>query len=230
MTLISPGNNKFSNDTSISTNGRFKFQNLDFTDSTRLILQATDQKKKKNLRIDLNDNSPAKVQVLNPMRSQQVKENSGMLEYRKNSIKNMPNLQQLGLRHGIQLKEIVVKAKKLDRVQEVLKNSRNLNGAGNADRVLTYLDFQYCQNLEQCLQGKIAGVMINNDKAYSMRSPGRQMLIILDGMEMTDMRLDEININDIGSVEILKNASYLEIYGSQASGIPGRQTLNYTVK
>lgn len=72
--------------------------------------------------------------------------------------------------------------------------------------------------------------MINNGKAYSMRSPGRQMVIILDGMEMTDMRLDEIHINDIGSVEILKNASYLEIYGSQASGIPGRQTLNYTVK
>ena len=99
-----------------------------------------------------------------------------------------------------------------------MKSSRNLNGAGNADRILTYLDFQYCQSLEQCLQGKIAGVIINNGKAYSVRSPGRPMLIILDGMQMTDMRLDELNTNDIGSVKILKNASYLAIYGGQASG------------
>lgn len=93
MTLFSFGINRFSDDTSISITGRFNFQNLNFADSTRFILQARDQKNKRNLRIDLDDNSPAKVHILNTMKYQQVKENPESVKYRENTGAKLINLQ-----------------------------------------------------------------------------------------------------------------------------------------
>jgi len=60
-------------------------------------------------------------------------------------------------------------------------------------------------------------------KAYLMRAMGRlsgtpQMVVIIDGMVMDGVHLDEINTKDIASIEVLRSGNYLAIYGSNAPG------------
>lgn len=226
ISLISMGMNTVSTDTVIDADGRFIFAGLILPDSTRLILQARDLKKKRNLRIVPDKLSAPADHFQGPRLpateiTTATPGNAGINPYKKaylDNKRNQLNDQFLhGNRPGIQLKEVVVKATKESRTAEVLKNSSNLNGAGNADRVLTYLDLAGCPNLTTCLQGTVAGVTILNGKAFSSRAPGRPMLIILDGVAMLNMTLDDIDVYSIGSIEIMKSITYLAVYGPQAA-------------
>jgi TonB-dependent SusC/RagA subfamily outer membrane receptor len=62
------------------------------------------------------------------------------------------------------------------------------------------------------LGGRIAGVQVFNGKAFARQASG-PMTIMLDGINMGDISLDEININDIESVEVLKSIGNTSIYG-----------------
>ncbi|MBB6130208.1 SusC/RagA family TonB-linked outer membrane protein [Mucilaginibacter lappiensis] len=94
-------------------------------------------------------------------------------------------------------------------------------------------------SLEQAMQGKVAGVVIQADggklgqginirvRGSSSVSAGTQPLYILDGIPITTENLSstdaatnpiaDINFNDIESVQILKDASASAIYGARAS-------------
>jgi TonB-linked SusC/RagA family outer membrane protein len=84
-------------------------------------------------------------------------------------------------------------------------------------------------NLEQMLQGNMAGLSLSVDgnsaegsnntlniRGKSSISAGNSPLIILDGVPF-EGSLSEINPNDVGSIEILKDASSAAIYGARAS-------------
>jgi hypothetical protein len=50
--------------------------------------------------------------------------------------------------------------------------------------------------------------------AFSTRSPNTPMLIVLDGMQMSDdFTLDDISAMDVESVEVLRTIAYTAIYG-----------------
>lgn len=85
--------------------------------------------------------------------------------------------------------------------------------------------------LEQSLQGRTAGVVFNKTSG----NPGAQItvrvrgvssngnadpLFIIDGMKVSKYVFNEINPNDIESVEVLKDAASAAIYGSEgANGV-----------
>lgn len=83
----------------------------------------------------------------------------------------------------------------------------------------------------QALQGRVTGVsvMTNNipGEAPTMRirgsgsiSAGNDPLYVVDGFPLMNGSINEINANDIASVEILKDASATAIYGSRgANGV-----------
>ncbi|OHX64646.1 SusC/RagA family TonB-linked outer membrane protein [Flammeovirga pacifica] len=84
---------------------------------------------------------------------------------------------------------------------------------------------------DQALQGRIAGVEVqNNDSAPNGHTSirirgansvvgGNAPLIVLDGFQ-SGMSLNQINPNDIASIEVLKDASATAIYGSKgANGV-----------
>ena len=84
-------------------------------------------------------------------------------------------------------------------------------------------------NVEQMLQGNMAGLSLNvngnsaegsrntlNIRGESSISASNSPLIILDGVPF-EGSLSEINPNDIGSIEVLKDASSAAIYGARAS-------------
>jgi TonB-linked SusC/RagA family outer membrane protein len=85
--------------------------------------------------------------------------------------------------------------------------------------------------LDQALQGKIAGVQVSNisseagaDSAITIRgissiNAGASPLVVIDGQPVPD-GLASINMADVASVEVLKDAASAAIYGSRgASGV-----------
>ncbi|WP_308991290.1 TonB-dependent receptor [Mariniflexile litorale] len=84
----------------------------------------------------------------------------------------------------------------------------------------------------EALQGKASGVsVINNDaspgatptiriRGSGSISAGNEPLIVVDGFPLINNNLNDINSNDIESMEILKDASSAAIYGSRgANGV-----------
>lgn len=130
------------------------------------------------------------------------------------------------------LKEVVVTTKKLSKIQEAVAPSANLNGPGNADKIITYEDLRYCNDLSQCLQAKLTGIRIKVSvdpvtrsivsHAYSYRSINNlPMLVIVDGMDMSDPRsfsLSSLPAGDIQSIELLTSGTYLSSYGTRGAG------------
>jgi TonB-dependent SusC/RagA subfamily outer membrane receptor len=96
-----------------------------------------------------------------------------------------------------------------------VKNSSNLNGGGNADAVINADQLQNCITLSQCLQGRVAGLIISNGIAGLTRNNGAPMQLIVDGMYMEPDFLDNIIPNDVETVEILKSIGNTAIYGSR---------------
>ncbi|ODT35900.1 MAG: SusC/RagA family TonB-linked outer membrane protein [Niabella sp. SCN 42-15] len=104
-------------------------------------------------------------------------------------------------------------------------------------------------NALKSLQGRLAGVLINTNggnpteqvniqvRGITSLSGAVQPLIVLDGMPMERLNLNDINANDIASIQVLKDAASASIYGARASGgvilietkkgRPGRVTINY---
>lgn len=126
---------------------------------------------------------------------------------------------------------MTVTGKQLTKVQEAVAPSYNLNGPGNADQILTYLDLKNCHDLGQCLQGKITGVifkMVIEDpgsrvknyvlKAFSGVGMGAPMLVVIDGMDMSRSDINSIPVADIQSIEVLRSGGYVSAYGMRASG------------
>src|SRR5690606_8505280 len=79
----------------------------------------------------------------------------------------------------------------------------------------------------QALQGKAAGVQVTQPSgkpgsALSIRvrgatsvQAGNEPLYVIDGVPTTDSR--DLNVNDIASIQVLKDASSAAIYGARAA-------------
>lgn len=87
-------------------------------------------------------------------------------------------------------------------------------------------------NASSALQGRVAGVSVTNSSgapggAVKIRIRGANSvnanndpLYVIDGVALTSLGLSDINVNDIESMEVLKDASSTAIYGSRgANGV-----------
>ncbi len=220
VTLFSSVGDVILLDTLTDQNGEFRFQNLYFNDSTKFIVQARNEKDRKNVEIELNRIPPQLVTKNKNAAMVEVNVNRSMLAYLKNSRNQFDDLRRYGLiNRSIMLAEVKVVEK-----IPVLKNSSNLNGAGNADKTIKSDQIQNCVDLAQCLQGRVAGIFVRNGIIYSARGMGSSfsgpvpMQLIIDGMYIEPEFLSSINPNDVESIEVLKSAYYTAIYGSRGIG------------
>lgn len=90
------------------------------------------------------------------------------------------------------------------------------------------LDQMPTGRLENALAGKLAGVSIVNNRSTPGSAPlirirgagsidaGNSPLVVIDGFPGGD--LGQLNMNDVQSIEVLKDASAAAIYGSRAAG------------
>jgi TonB-dependent SusC/RagA subfamily outer membrane receptor len=220
VTLFSSTGDVFLMDTLTDVNGEFNFQNLTFSDSTKFIVQARNEKDRKNVEIELNRIPPQLVTKNKNEAMLEVNVNRSILPYLQNSKNQYDQFRLFGVvGRSIMLAEVKVVEKK-----PVLKNSANLNGAGNADAILKSEDFQNCVFLSQCLQGRVAGIIVNNGIVYSTRSMNSSfrgpvpMQIVIDGMMVEPEFISSVNPNDVESIEVLKSGANTAIYGMRGGG------------
>lgn len=201
-------------DTVTGADGRFSFDDLKFTDSTRFVIQARNAKDKRNVEIELDRVPPQLVTKSKNSPDIVLNVNASMLPYLQVRRDEYAELRKRGLvRRNILLDEVRVSEKK-----PPLKNSSNLNGAGRADAVITGDKLRNCVTIEQCLQGQVAGVVFRNGIAYSTRSMNTPMQIIVDGMYVEPDYLTIIQPFDVESIEVLRTIGNTAIYGMRGGG------------
>ncbi|WP_158796609.1 TonB-dependent receptor plug domain-containing protein [Pedobacter sp. L105] len=218
VSLFSSSHGLFMVDTLTDDNGHFSFNNLSFGDSIKFVVQARNVKNKKNVEIKL-DIIPGQVITKNKNTGDiEVNVNEAIQSYIHQTEGYFNQLTSRGLlQHSHQLKEVNITEKK--KKQDY---SSNMNGPGSADAVITAKDLNSGPDFENNLQGRVAGLMLNNGRASLSRYGGRRtMEVILDGVPMADPDqrlpgpLKDINTADVETVEILKSTAYTAIYGSQ---------------
>ena len=207
---------QFTRDTVTDVNGRFAFNNLSFDDSVRFIIQARNERNKKDVIIKIDKDHPEAIpEKARPIMN--VSADSTLSVYAKNALLFFNRQRQSGTgNHVYTLKEVTIRDKKA-----LVEHSANLNGAGNADQIILSREFQYlgCIRLADCLQGKVLGVVFRNGIPYSTRSFG-PMQVIIDGVYVSGDYLNEINYNDVQAIEVLRNGGLTAIYGGYgANGV-----------
>lgn len=206
-------------DTLTDAQGKFRFNYLYFPDSTKIVLQARNEKDRKNVQIEL-DQIPAHLVTKNKnLANVEVNVNKSLVAYLKNSMNQFDSLRRMGA-GSILLDEVNIVAEK----QEI-KNSANLNGAGNADAIIMGDKLSHCTfDLSQCLQGMVTGFLMRDGIPYLSRNLNTSfmlptnMLVVVDGMDVEPEYLSLLNPNEVESIEVLKSAINTAIYGNKGIG------------
>ncbi len=210
VSLVSFSGGFFMTDTLTDDKGRFNFDKIEFLDSTKFVVQARTDKDRKFVDIVM-DVVPGQVTNKNPNTGDiEVNVNQALASYLQESSKYFDDQTKRGLlNRTILLDQVNIVEKK-----KPTYNSANLAGAGNADAVITAKDLETAFSLSQYLQGRIAGIQIRDGQAFA-RNSQTPMAINVDGMMMDgdSFNLDDIVVQDIETVEVLKNIANTAIYG-----------------
>ena len=191
--------------------GNFRFSNLIFMDTTRFVLQAVNVKGKNHTKLTYNEDTPIPVVLV----SQTDNVNSIIPgSYLANNERQQEELNKLGLGKGRLLKEVKIKARKLDDQYE----TQSLAGAGHADQVMHSKEIGEVQGpLSISLNGRLRGVVFLGPFPHStpflnggLTGP---MLVIIDGSAGGD--LNSLNAGDVETIEVLRFAG-ASIYGMQS--------------
>lgn len=217
VSLVSFSGGFFMTDTLTDDKGRFNFDQIEFLDSTKFVVQARTDKDKKFVDIVMDD-VPGQTINKNPNTGDiEININQALAGYLDASGKYFEDQTKRGLlNRTILLDEVKIVEKK-----RPTYNSSNIGGSGNADAVITAKELETAFSLSQYLQGRIAGVQIRDGQAYA-RGGQSPMRISIDGMMMDpeSFNLDDIVVQDIETVEILKSIATTAIYGMQGgSGV-----------
>ncbi len=220
VTLFSASGDVFMLDTITNSNGEFRFDNLSFNDSTKFVIQARNEKDRKNVEI-LLDRIPPQLVTKNKNEAMlEVNVNRSMLSYLKNSRTQFDELRRYGvISRNILLDEVKI----VERKQEV-KYSSNLNGPGRADAIIKADQLQNCFDLAMCLQGRVAGLIVRDGMAYLMRNMASSfrgpipMQVVVDGAFLGPEFLSVISVQDVETIEVLKSGANSAIYGSMGGG------------
>jgi len=146
-----------------------------------------------------------------------------------------------------QLKEVTINARKnagTELAPWVIVNPRssNLNGPGHANMVFGPTDLESCTDIYECILNRLPGLlrkMVQDPKGVTIdgvyyaygdiipilvRHAAQSMMsstpvkFMLDGVFVNHSNIENVNANDIQSVEVLSSTSYLSVYGSSAPG------------
>ncbi len=223
VVLLTKTAGTFMLDTVADSQGQFAFKNLAFNDSVKFVIQGSTAKGKKDVRIGLDSPAPQSVGENKNAPDIQVNTTESLLPFLQNSKAEHEVQVKYGFNNNaIQLQEVEIKEKK-EAKKRPIDYSANLNGPGNADQVITAEDLgpQTCPKLSDCLAGRISGVTIKNGVAVSSRTKGRPapMLVIVDGAPLfPPSTMDDVNSDDVATIEVLKPGFSSTLYGIRGSG------------
>ncbi len=203
-----------------SENGNYAAYDLDFADTTTVLIQALKGNANRNLTIKLDQLLAPTVTIT------QVPYNS--LEFRRDEFddflkrtKEYQEIERQIRRNGeVLLQSVTVKAKKY---QE--RDSRTIYGTPDASVKFDQSNTAGRLTVLDVIQGRVAGVQVTGTGfgarvqirgAASFSGPV-EPLFVVDGMPMDLQGVMSISVQDVDRVDVLKGAS-AAIYGSRGSG------------
>jgi TonB-dependent SusC/RagA subfamily outer membrane receptor len=211
ITLMSSYPEIFVVDTITNINGQFVFENLNFSDSSQIVIQAINDKGKPNIFIKL-DSLPN--QVINPSRISEQTINSSKSVSGSQSIsyeQSNKQVQPSNLNKTINLKKVDINADKKPNA-----TNTSLNGARRADVLISAKQLENAVDLPTVLSK--SGLRLSSSGVPSLLGYNdAPMLIVVDGMQQSSsmgVNMYMFNVLDVESVEILKSPSNTSLYGS----------------
>ncbi len=209
-------------DTETDEQGQFKFENLIYPDSTEVLLQTLDTRKRRHYDIILETIINYDPRIRKQPATYQQNVNSLYLSYLNQSRMREQIDRSFGLSNDVRmLGEVTVTA-----AREALQPPERRSLIVDADRVIKAEDVRgYASNPLDMLRGRTA--------AFRVTGVGRDMtvtfnrgiawggdpvpLFILDGMEVDLMTLVSIPASNVESIELLTDVGSLAVYGSRGS-------------
>jgi hypothetical protein len=228
--LMSKNGAGFIIDTTADSNGFFVFNNLFYANDMPYVVQAKATSVSENslvIEIENEEKPYLNEGIIAPV----VGDDNGSMEvYLAGSSLRFEELRKQGLIINTkELENVTVNAKRVSKIEEAVKPSFNLNGPGDADQIVTYLDMKNCHTLQSCLQGRLTGVFFKANGAgrifaYSTqamaqgirfgpdgnRIPNSEntarppMLMVVDGVIKADFGVSDLSVQDIQSIEVLR--------------------------
>lgn len=197
--LLSIPSRGYRKDTYTDNNGRFAFENLNFPDSVKVIINARSNDNYRNIVINMDQSFFPSVDENNPYKANDVlnidKEMSNYLANSKNEF-----------RTSILIDEVTVTADR--RVQRTSKEFSSLTGLSMADHRIEGDRFNGCNVLTMCLNTMLTGITYDSNtlKYYLTRSYNQgsrvPVQIFLNGMPIDENTLNSISPSEIEAVEI----------------------------
>ncbi|GAB3806255.1 Plug domain-containing protein [Spirosoma humi] len=200
--------------------GNYVAYDLDFTDTTTVLIQGLKGNANRNLVITLDQLlTPTVTLVQAPYNPMEFRADE-LAEFIRRTKENQEIERQLKRNGEVLLQTVTVKAKKTEE-----RDSRVIYGRPDATVKFDPMNTAGRMTILDVIQGKVAGVQVTGS-GFNARVQIRgaanfsgpvEPLFMLDGMPMDLQGIMSISVQDVDRVDVLKGAS-AAIYGSRASG------------
>ena len=232
----------FSSDTVADASGHFVFAGFP-TDSMRYVLQATDKSLRNKTVIHIDRKPPPKIGENIVLADTGTRSYAPLISYYKFNKQFQEQQIKRGFgKHTIVLNEVVIKEK--TQRKKWLANSANLNGAGNANDVITADQIPLgCVSIVAAISGRLHGIQFYGGTPYLGGLVGHmETSVFIDGIEVRSPvmfksdynplnpgttgsagmtkaeQIDLLDPNSIASIEIITDASLSGVYGVRGGG------------
>ncbi len=200
--------------------GNFAAYDLDFTDTTTVLIQGTKGRANRDLVITLDQLLTPTVTVVRVPYNPLVFRRDELAEFVKRANEYAEIERQIRRNREVLLDAVTVKAKKYQ-----VPDSRKLYGTADATVKFTTSNTAGRLTILDVIQGQVAGVQVTGS-GFSARVQIRgaanfsgpiEPLFVVDGMPMDLQSVMGVSVQDVEEVDVLKGAS-ATIYGSRAAG------------
>ena len=210
--------------------GRFSFNGLVFADNDKFILQAVNAKGGNTTRLVYDKDSPGPL-VSRPVGVKNEDVNQSLPAYVDNAKLQQDEIAKYGTINGRMLKDVNIRGK---RVITYPTATNSLVSPEFADQVILPDQMAKGGFFSDRIQGALHGIYITKGigvkGSYATiggTNTGVRMRVLLDGID-TDGDLDEINGDDVESVEVLRSAGTVGAYSGFAGSVGINQAVNYS--
>lgn len=200
--------------TQTSEQGLFNIFNLDIRDTTKVFIQATNQKGNRNLKIKVTPLTTPVATVISVPYNPVVFDADQLEEFLRRAKEYQNFIKQARARGERVLKEVLVTAKR--RKEE---DSRKIYGNPDATFKVSDMIIGGAQTVLDLIQGRVAGVVVSGsgmNATVSIRGSG-EAAFLLDGMPVDIETALAVSVQDIETVDVLKGAS-AAIFGGRGAG------------
>jgi hypothetical protein len=196
LRLTVPGRT-FSAEALTSPSGVFNFQNLNFPDSSQVVVSAKYGANGSNLMIMVDQATAPSISVNKDMPDEVQNIDSTMSNYLSNSRKQYSYLRQL--------KEVVIKAAPIKKVSH--SDYSALTGLSMMpDHLINGEQFKGCNDLLTCLKTMAMGLTFEDNNFYITRdyNAGKKVpvQVFIAGSPVDLFSISSVNMNEIESIEI----------------------------